>query len=176
MKRGEIWVDQYRLPPGGPDPILHLFLRDATSVVVRPITGLSTNSDYQAHYLSPLERYPVSIELAPGPDGEGKFGFWEIDRQLMPGLYGLQVPSEMRPCGYTCVYLHFEGAHPHYLELHGVDYDPHDRFALGLTTWIRSTCHEHLTSGLRKSMPATLRPLLQDWFDPEREEERWNSF
>jgi hypothetical protein len=73
----------------------------------------------------------------------------------------------MRTRGYTYIYLCFAGARPHYLEIHGIEYDPFDSFALGLTTWIRSTCHEHLTSGLRKSMPATLRPLLQDWFRQE---------
>jgi hypothetical protein len=164
MKMRDSWIDPHSLPTGGPDPILYLLLNDDKHTTIRPKTGLSATSDYRAYYLDPQQHRPAPIKLVPGPvDGE-KCGFWEIDRQLMPGLYGLQVPTHLRNCGYTYVYLCFAGARVHYLELHGIEYDRQDAFALGLTTWIRSTCHEHLTSGLRKSMPATLRPLLQDWF------------
>ncbi len=158
-------VYRHRLPTGGPDPILHLFLCEENVSSLRPKTGLSPSSDYQAQFLGPQDRQPASFELVPGPVEDRKCGFWEINRQLMPGLYRLQVPLYLRSRGYTYIYLCFAGACPHYLELHGVEYDPYDSFALGLTTWVRSNCHEHLTSGLRKSMPATLRPLLEDWFN-----------
>ena len=161
---GYVAVDRYDLPVGGPNPIIHLFLSDETSSSVRPKQGLSLPLDYRVSYLSHHECQPVTFALVPGPVDDGRCGFWEIDRRLMPGLYGLQLPPFLRSRGYTFVRLCFPGARPLYLQLHGVEYDPYDSFALGLTTWIRSGCHEHLTSGLRKSMPATLRPLLDDWF------------
>jgi hypothetical protein len=161
-------MDHYTLPTGvapvgAANPILHIFLCEEDIFTVRPKTGLSPSSNYQAHYLSSQECQPVPFELVPGPVDDGRGGFWEIDRRLMPGLYGLQVPPYLRGPGYTYLYLCFAGARPQYLEIHGIEYDPYDSFALGLATWVRSNCHEHLTSGLRKSMPATLRPLLVDW-------------
>jgi hypothetical protein len=156
-------VIHYRLPAAGPAPILHIYLSQENDCFARPKTGLSPSSNYQAHYLSAGESRPAPLALVAGLVDDGRCGFWEIDQQLMPGLYGLQVSSELRRRGYTFVYLCFAGATPLYLQLHGVEYDPYDSFALNLNTWIRSTCHEHLTSGLRKSMPATLRPLLADW-------------
>jgi hypothetical protein len=111
-----------------------------------------------------------------GPVDDGRCGFWEIDQQLMPGLYGLQVSSDLRRRGYTFVYLRFAGARPLYLQLHGVEYDPYDSFSLGLTNWLRDTCHDHITGGLRKSMPTTLRPLLADWINRDlKEKQQWKS-
>jgi hypothetical protein len=110
------------------------------------------------------------IELAAQPTTDSGVEFWEIDQRIMPGLYGLRIPSYLRGRGHTFVYLHFAGAYPLYLELQGVEYDPYDSFALGLQSWIRSTCHEHLTSGLRKSMPGMIWPLLDEWFTQEVEE------
>jgi hypothetical protein len=81
----------------------------------------------------------------------------------MPGLYGLQIPSEARFWGYTFVCLQFSGARPQYLELHGIEYDPHDPFAIGLTNWRPETCHAHITSALRRDMPASMQPLLEKW-------------
>lgn len=157
-------VDHYELPVGGANPVVHLFLYDGALSPVRPKLDLSPRSDHQASYLSPDDNKPASLLLVPGPVDDDRCGFWEVDRRLMPGLYGLQLPPYLRCRGYTFVHLSFAGARSHYLEIHGVEYNPYDTFALGLTTWIRSACHEHLTSGLRKSMPATLQPLLVDWF------------
>jgi hypothetical protein len=159
------WVGHHRLPTGGADPRLYLFLSEEQAPTIRPKTGLSASAIDQACYIGPEDRLPRSILLGPGPVDDGSCGFWEIDRQLMPGLYGLQVPPYLRTRGYTYLYLCFSGAIPHYLEIHGIDFEPYDSVALGLSTWIRSTCHEHLTSGLRKSMPSTLRPLLQELFN-----------
>ena len=164
------WLDRYRLPAEGANPVIHLFLCEANAPSPRPMTGLSPSSEYQAHYLSQQNPQPVCLELAMGPVTDGRCGFWEIDPQMMPGLYGLEVPPYLREPGYTYIYLYFAGARPHYLEFQGLGYDPYDAFALGLTTWVRSSCHEHLTSGLRKSMPSVLRPLLVDWLKPVTEE------
>ena len=164
------WVNHYRLPAGEANPVIHLFLCEENSTSPRPKTGISLSSGYRAHYLSPEEQKPLPLELVPGPVDGARCGFWEIDPQLMPGLYGFQVPSYLRRFGHTYIYLCFPGARPHYLELQGLGYDPYDAFALGLTTWVRSSCHEHLTSGLRKSMPSVLRPLLVDWLNPIIEE------
>jgi len=157
-------VVHHRLPTAGPAPILHIYLSQENDCFARPKMGLSPSSNYHAYYLSAGESRPAPFALVAGPVDDGRCSFWEIDQQLMPGLYGLQVSADLRRRGYTFVYLRFAGATPLYLQLHGVEYDPYDSFALNLSTWIRSTCHEHLTSGLRKSMPATLRPLLADWF------------
>lgn len=164
------WVNHYRLPAGEANPVIHLFLCDENRTPPRPKTGISLSSGYQAHYLAPEAQKPLPLELVPGPDDDDRCGFWEIDRQLMPGLYGFQVPSYLRTFGHTYIYFCFPGARPQYLELQGLGYDPYDAFALGLTTWVRSSCHEHLTSGLRKSMPSVLRPLLVDWLKPVIEE------
>ena len=158
-------VIHHRLPVGGPSSILHIYLSEGNDYIIQPKTGLSSSSNYVAYYLGASDSRPASFELVEGPAADGSCGFWEINRQIMPGLYGLQVPWYQRPGGHTFVNLHFVGASPLYLVLHGVEYDPYDSFALGLASWVRSTCHEHLTSGLRKSMPATLRPLLADWFN-----------
>lgn len=163
--RGTSRVDSYRLPVGEPDPILHLYLCEENVSPLRPKAGLSPSSVYQAHYLTPQEPRPASFALVQGPVDDGTCGFWEIDRRLMPGLYGLQVPASVRSVGYTYVRVSFAGAYPHYLVLHGVDFDPYDRDRLGLVTWIRTTGHDHLSTGLRRSMPSTLRPLLEEWFE-----------
>jgi len=175
-RSGPAWVGHHRLPTGGPAPILYCFLRREKIPSLCPKVGLSSSSDYEAYYLAPQEERPSRIELVAGPVHDGACGFWEVDHQLMPGVYGLQVPSALRRRGYTFVYLHFADTQPYYLQHHGVEYNPYDAFALGLDTWFRSTCHEHLTSGLRKSMPATLRLLLIDWFNRDREEIQWKSF
>jgi hypothetical protein len=171
------WINHHSLPAKGPDPIIHLFLSAEKFSYCLPKTGLSASTNYNAHYLSPQTIQPVAFELAAQPTKNGGCAFWEINQQLMPGLYGLQVPTYLRGCGYTFVFLHFAGAYPIYLELHGVDYDPYDSFALGLKSWIRSTCHEHLTSGLRKSMPAMIWPLLDEWFNQGAQEiTEWNLY
>jgi hypothetical protein len=157
-------VERYRLTSAGPDPVVHIFLFAEGLSPPRPRPGLTAVSQHRACYMSPGESRPAPLELIAGPAKSGQCGFWEVSPQLMPGVYALQVPSYARTPGHTFIYLHFAGAMPHYLELHGIGHDPYDSFALGLTTWIRSTCHEHLTSGLRKSLPATLRPLLEERF------------
>jgi hypothetical protein len=129
---------------------------------IYPAKGLSADQEYKACYLGSRDNNPISIKLVSGIDDEAGCSFWEIDKETMPGIYGFKVPPHLRSPGYTFVHICFDQVHPLYLELHGVDYDPYDSFALGLTTWIRSTCHEHLSSGLRKSMPSTIQPLLQD--------------
>jgi hypothetical protein len=159
------FVNHYRLPVRGVNPAIHLYLCEENDASLRPKTGLLPSSSCQAYYLGPQEQKPLSLELVPGPVDNGSCGFWEIDQQLMPGLYGLQVPSYLRSLGYTYVYLHFPGTRPHYLGLQGLGYDPYDTFAIGLTNWALYSCHDHLTTGLRKSMPSVLRPLLATWLN-----------
>jgi hypothetical protein len=157
------WISQYTFPVYGPDPEIHLFIWADTQPIRTPKTGLSAATPSLICALRPLESDPVSLTLTNEPLKDDECRFWEIDPYLMPGLYGLQIHPHLRPKGYTYIYLAFSGTYPCYLELHGVCYDPHDAFALGLETWIRSSCHENLSSGLRISMPSVLRPLLSEW-------------
>lgn len=159
----------HTLPAHGPDPTIHLFLCASSPPYGQPLTGLSPTSSYQAYYVPPLANRPVPLQITSPPANESACAFWEIDPQLMPGLYGLQLPAALRGPGYTFVHLHFAGANPIYLQLHGLAYDPYDGFAIGLQSWVRSTCHEHLSSGLRKSMPAAIWPLLDEWFNQNGE-------
>jgi hypothetical protein len=155
-------IVRHSFPVNGQDPVIHLLLHSEGNPPNVPRTGLSIDSNYAAYALSPQNPTPVALTLTAGQTAEGGCCFWEIDSNLMPGLYGLQIPSAFRCEGFAFLYLSFPYTHPLYVEIQGVCYDPYDSFALGLETWIRSSCHENLTSGLRKSMPAVLRPLLTD--------------
>ena len=153
-------VSVYRLVSSGPAPCIYIFLTTEKSGCSIPVTGISASADYQAYFLAPDTAVPQPFELVEGRADGDQCGFWEVDRHLMPGMYGLRVSSRLRSSGYTCIRLCFVSAAPVNLQIHGVDYDPYDTFALGLKTWVRTSCHENLTSGLRKSMPAMMRPLL----------------
>lgn len=161
------WISRYTLPVNGPDPVIHVFLCTENQPIPIPKVGLcSSTLHYRAFLLRPQDHNPIPLTLASETADDGQCKFWEVDPDRVPGLYGLQIPSSLRPKGYTYLYLHFPETHPHYLEFQGVCYDPYDAFAIGLETWIRSSCHENLSSGLRKSMPSVLRPLLAEWLIP----------
>lgn len=146
------------------DPVVYLYFTTDGESTPHAQTGLSARGSYDAAYLSPMAKRPFSLTLTPAVGGNDSCPFWEVDAQLMPGLYGVAIPPFLRRPGVTFIYFHFPQTTPHYLQIHTVNYDPYDAFALGLGTWVRSNCHENLTSGLRKSMPGTLTPLLQEWF------------
>ena len=163
-------VPGYALPIDAVDPTLHVLLY-AAAAPLRPRTGLTADQG-TVHLLRPGDPAPVALALADGAaDGE-RAGFREVDAGLMPGLYALQLPTPVLRPGVAFARLRFDGARPRYLLLQGLDSDPYDRFALDLGTWapLRPEgpmgCHEHLTSGLRRSMPSVLRPLLREWLHP----------
>lgn len=158
------WFNHYTLPINASDPTLHLFFYQETATTLQPQTGLSASSFYQAHAIRPGDTTPIAVELSPELAQNHMCKFWEIDPKRMPGLYGIQIPITLRPEGLTYLYLCFPEVHPQYFQIQGVAYDPYDSFAMGLETWIRSSCHENLSSGLRKSMPSVIRPLLAEWF------------
>jgi hypothetical protein len=142
-----------------------MFWKDLPSGDV-PITGLSAATSHRATCLGPEDRKPVRLNLAPENDTLDGPTFREVDAALMPGLYGFRVPPALRSSGYLFVYFEFQGARPLYILLKSVAYDRHDRITLGLGTWTSSNSHDHLTGGLRKSMPELLKPLLKDWLKP----------
>ena len=158
----EPWIVQYTLPASGPNPIIHLFLRQAENPG-SPITGLSDRSNRLAFCLLPEDGRPAPLKLTDGPAHEDVCGFREIDPGIMPGLYKFEVPHRMRGPGRTFIYLSFQNTCPKYIEINGVNYNPYDSFALGLENWVRASCHENLSSGLRQSMPAVMHPLLAEW-------------
>lgn len=150
----------FRLPAGGPDLTVHLFLRELEGAKQGPKTGLAATPGCQLVYLGPDDQKARTQVLLAGPTASGECGFWEIDSCFMPGLYGLQIPAQMRQPGFSFIQLRLPGAMPCLIQVHGVKYDPYESFSMSLTTWARSNCHENLTSGIRKSLPVTLRPLL----------------
>ena len=155
-------VNSHRLCSHGPAPCIFIFLSSAKNGAVKPVTDLSPSSDYQAYFISQDADISRSFELTEMPTNADQCGFWEVDQHLVPGLYGLQIPSFLRCSGYTYIRLTFVSATPLVLQIHGVNYDPYDSFALGLRTWMRINCNDNLTGGLRKSMPAIMRPLLAE--------------
>lgn len=163
-------VQRFRLRSDGPDPVVYVraMNRDPDA---GPATGLSARSVLAPVYLGPGSGDAVPVEVASSGEGPACLRFWEVDPDLMPGVYGLGIPPVLRPIGSGFIMLRFRDAQPLYLELDTVAYDPYDAFALALTTWVRTNCHENLTSGLRKSMPRVLRPLLGEWLDDQWEGE-----
>lgn len=156
----------YRVSSFGPDPTVFLFLArpdgtDAAAEGVSPHDGYLTS-------LGPMSEAAIRVSVAAGID-DGRWGLSEIDRSSMPGVYGFRIGRELRRPGPTYVYLELVGARPCYLRIDAVGFDPYDSFALELGTWVRANCHEHLTSGLRRSLPTTLRPLLGEWIEERRE-------
>jgi hypothetical protein len=156
-------LSAYTLHSGETNPVLHLIFWKDESPFNVPATSLSALMDYRAYSIGPEDPSPVRLELTSEEVDDGRCGFWEVDADILPGIYKFQISATLPRLGYSFVYLDFPGALPVYLKIHNVDYDRHDQFALGLETWIRSNCHENLTSGLRNSMPAVLRPLLKEW-------------
>lgn len=154
------WISRYTLAVGRPNQVIHILLWAEIHPTPIPKTGLSAAAGLRAFAIRPTDRSPVALTLAEEPASGDRCRFWEIDPVLMPGLYGLQIPSAFRPSGHTYIALHFPGTQPRYLELDGVCFDPHDVFSMGLENWIRSSCVDDLASGLRKSLPSVLRPLL----------------
>ncbi len=151
----------FRLPINASGLVIHLHLTQISGRrFASPKTGLSPDASYNASYLRPDEHQPRPLILLSDGTADGAFGFREFDSQQLPGLYGLQIPANFLRPGFTHVCIRFEDARPCFIRLQGVSYDPYDGSTMNLGTWVLSNCHENLTSGIRMSLPRTLRPHL----------------
>jgi len=153
---------RYRVLSGEGRQLWRLYLRRRCG---RPAVGLETDwPAARAHYLRDVDSRPVAIDLQPAAVGRfGRGGFCEVDRDRMPGLYEFCPPDEVFAEGARAavVLLDLPPALPVAIQVDLVGYDPYDAFALRLANFVRSTCHEHLSSVLQRAMPPAILPMVE---------------
>ena len=80
----------------------------------------------------------------------------------MPGLYELGLPAAAFAPGasHLVVAIRFDDAEPALLEIALDSFDPYEPFAMALGNFVRTVCHEHLTSVFYRVMPAAVTEML----------------
>jgi hypothetical protein len=111
------------------------------------------------------------ITLVPGRrDGWTPGGFVEIDPELVPGLYQLDVPDQMAAEGsaHALLLARFAGAAIDPVEVELVGYDPSDADRMGMVS-LDPVLHGRF---LRMGMPGLARLELALWDEADRESGR----
>lgn len=125
----------------------------AWSIDGRPATSLRVEAPgLRAAYVR-IGESPVDIALTPGRlDTWISGGFVEVDEDLMPGVYKLDVPDAAMTYGApeAMVILRCDAATFDPIDLTLVAYDPHDPRALGLFQLRQRTRHDFLRKALPK--------------------------
>lgn len=125
----------------------------ASSSDGRPAKGLSTQSSGLRAAFSRSHSRPVEIELIAGElESWRSGGFIEVDAELLPGIYKLDIPDAVMAYGAdeALVSVTSDAAVFDPIDITLVAYDPQDARALGLFQLRQRTRHDFLKKALPK--------------------------
>ncbi len=121
------------------------------------IVGLSDSTDgLAAAYIRDNDPTATPIALTSWKEDHREPGaFREIDRDMMPGLYELELPDEVCRSGARCatVMVNALGISNAVVHIDLVAYDPYDSHALGLACLSREHRHQIISSAFREVVP-----------------------
>ena len=88
----------------------------------------------------------------------------EIDGELMPGLYELDLPDELLSSGAHRLTLMVQapGAAPAVIHFDLVGYDPYDSYRLGLECLTRESRHEVISRAFREVVPEIVEEFRRE--------------
>jgi hypothetical protein len=120
-------------------------------------TGLSAESDgLLAASIRDGDETPTQIALRHKQGhGHVQGGFREVDAQLLPGLYEVDLAEELAAKGAhrAVVMIQAPGVIPAVMHLDLVAYDPYDGYRLGLESLTRESRHEVIARAFREVVP-----------------------
>lgn len=143
---------------------VRFFLADSLALAAGK-SGFSASSNrLRVAFVRDNDARTTPISLSAWKDGQHVPGaFREVDKQLMPGLYELQLPDELAARGArrATLMITAEGIEPCVIHFDLVAYDPYDSHALGLDCLSRDHRHATITSAFREVVPDIVEEFMR---------------